>query len=764
MKRSLRARFTHLTTFAIVLVIALSAVFVYANSGFSALTPELQIVEAADYYASLDTSSNGFTFRSKLAQLITSTHTKYTSYDGLREVFKTSDADPNISGNVIWFYSGTSISYSGFGSGGGATNREHVWPKDGGKAFSETTGPGSDAHHLRPTEANLNSTRGNRQFGEVAQTASNIVKQNGSTSYDNLCYTSGNVFYPGEGYRGATARILMYVQTRWGNENSLKFVLGEGSCKTIGDIETLLKWHYLEPPTDEEIRRNEVVYGIQGNRNPFIDHPEYATKIYCYDGESYNATLQAVAEQYDHYTDGGADIESISLSPANATLNVGDDITLTPTIAPSNASRDVTWTSSNPSVATVDATGKVTALANGTATITAASTKDSTIKSTATITVKSIVSFEVTGTPTKTAYYTGDEFNPEGLTVNVTYSDGSKGDIDNSQCKWLDGVTRETKLSAGTTSIICKIGSLEQIVNGITVKQFSGGEFTITKSSFAGSGAYAWCNWSSGGVSGQGFIYPGASGVIQMNSDKTSRFIFNTTAVEGGIRAIKITMDRNSKNWQIRTSSTPFTQASGKATGGTAHETKQATVSGTTWELNTTDSYFAINYEDTGAAYISSITVYYGGVSESECTHTYGEWTVTKQPTYDENGIETRTCSTCGHSETRSIDKLVHNPADDFKQAVADIENAQTTEELQSAIERAEVLYSALSESEKNDVSVLSAYATLTAKKSLLEPTPALQEGLSDGAIAAIAVACVAVFAGVCIVAAIYSKKRRMKG
>lgn len=848
MKRSLRARFTHLTTFAIVLVIALSAVFVYAHSDFFATTPELQIVEAADYYASLDTSSNGFTFRSKLAQLITETHTKYTSYDGLREVFKTSDADPNTSGNVIWFYSGTSIKYTGFGSGGGATNREHVWPKDGGNAFSEKTGPGSDAHHLRPTEAILNSTRNDKQFGEVAQTASNIVKQNGSTSYDNLCYTAGNVFYPGEGYRGATARILMYVQTRWGNDYSLKFVLGEGSCKTIGDIKTLLKWHYLEPPTEEEIRRNEVVYGIQGNRNPFIDHPEYATKIYCYDGESYNATLQAVAQQYDHYTDGGADIESISLSPANATLNVGDNITLTPTIAPSNASRDVTWTSSNPSVATVDATGKVTAIANGTATITAASTKDSTIKSTATITVKSMVSFEVTGTPTKTAYYSGDEFNPEGLTVNVTYSDGSKGKIDNAQCQWLDGVTRETKLSAGTTSIICKLGSIEQIVNGITVKQFSGGEFTITRSSFSGSGAYAWCNWSSGGVSGQGFIYPGASGKIQMNNNSkaTSHFIFNTTAVEGGIRAIKITMESGSKNWQIRTSSTPFAKASGKATGGTAHETQQATESGTTWELNTTDSYFAINYEDTGVAYISSITVYYGGVSESECkhtfgewtitkeatydedgekthtcttcgktetetipklvcthtygewtvtkeatydedgekthtcttcgktetetipklvcTHNYGEWTVTKEATYEEDGEKTHTCSTCGHSETRSIDKLVHNPADDFKQAVADIENAQTTEELQSAIERAEVLYSALSESEKNDVSVLSAYATLTAKKSLLEPTSASQEGLSDGAIAAIAVACVAVFAGVCIVATIYSKKRRMKG
>ncbi|MGN0743881.1 MAG: hypothetical protein ACI4MZ_01210, partial [Christensenellales bacterium] len=143
--------------------------------------------------------------------------------------------------------------------------------------------------------------------------------------------------------------------------------------------------------------------------------------------------------------------------------------------------------------------------------------------------------------------------------------------------------------------------------------------------------------------------------------------------------------------------------------------------------------------------------------------HTFGEWTVTKEPTYDEDGIETRTCSICGHSETRSIDKLVHNPADDFKQAVADIDNTTTPEEWQAAIERAERLYDALSESDKNEVSVLSAYARLTAMKSTLDPTPASQEGLSDGVIVVIAVACVAVFAGVCIVAAIYSKKRKIR-
>lgn len=55
-------------------------------------------------------------------------------------------------------------------------------------------------------------------------------------------------------------------------------------------------------PTEEEIRRNEAVFGLQGNRNPFIDHPEYAAQIYCYDGESYNNALQQVLAESDDPT------------------------------------------------------------------------------------------------------------------------------------------------------------------------------------------------------------------------------------------------------------------------------------------------------------------------------------------------------------------------------------------------------------------------------------------------------------------------------
>lgn len=265
-----------------------------------------------NYYSKLDDNKNGNDFRSELAALITNTHTYETTYDDLREVFKVSDADPDKPGNIIWFYSGTSVSYSGFGSANGTTNREHVWPKEGGKAFPAKSKAGSDAHHLRPAEFQLNTIRNNLSFGVVEQTKANIVKQDGSTSYDNLCYTENGLFYPGEGYRGATARILMYVQTRWGNEYDLKFVDEAGNCKTIGKISDLLKWHLEEPVTEAEIARNEAVYKIQGNRNPFIDHPEYATKIYCYDGEEYNTTLQSIAKE--GVIDSNINLVSISLS------------------------------------------------------------------------------------------------------------------------------------------------------------------------------------------------------------------------------------------------------------------------------------------------------------------------------------------------------------------------------------------------------------------------------------------------------------------
>ena len=612
---------------------------------------ETVVAEAASafggYYDRLNTNLSGSSFRAELADLITDTHKTQTSYSGLSSIFPDSDADPKKSGNILWFYTGTSVSFNGSFSSG--TNREHVWPKNAGKAFPESSGPGADAHHLRPTNANLNSTRSNNSFDEVPKTNGNIVSEAGSTSYANLCYQANSLFYPGEGYRGATARILMYMETRWGNQYSLTFVDSAGSNKTIGKISTLLKWHLEEPPTQEEIVRNEVVYKIQGNRNPFIDHPEYAAQIYCYDGKSYNTALQNVVKNYGDYE--MSDPTSVQLSKTSATLSVGESLTVTATVLPNDANQAVTWTSSNSSVATVN-NGTVKAVGQGTCTITAASSADSTVKATLTITVKVPTSISISGTPTKTQYLSGSKFDPTGLTVLVKYSDGTSKTVANTGCTWVDGTTGKETLSAGTTTVICKLGSLQATVSGITVEQNSLTTTTITRSSFSGSGAYAWQTFTTEeGVKGQAFMYAGEPSKIQINNSKSYHYFYNTTALEGGIKSITITTT-GEKQFEILTSATPYSSNSSKyPTTGTSHGKKNACDEGTTWEINTSDPYFTINYTGSGVCYVLSIEITYGSTSGGSGTVTPPAHEHTFSTEWSSDETNHWHVATCEHSD-----------------------------------------------------------------------------------------------------------------
>lgn len=649
---------------------------------------------ASGYYASLENeTSQGAAFRTKLAQILKDTHTRETSYADLKTVYKTTDKDPNKSGNIIWFYTGTSVAFSGdFGNGYNGTNREHVWPKAGGKAFDEKSNAGSDAHHLRPCNANLNSKRGSCGYDEVPQIPSNIVEENGSTSYGNLCYLANETFYPGEGYRGATARILMYVQTRWGTEHSLKFVDGQGSVKTIGSISTLMKWHLEEPPTEEEYRRNEEVYKIQGNRNPFIDHPEYASRIYCYDGESYNSALQTVVNTYGDYE--GTDVESISFGETETTVAVGESTALTVSVTPSSAAANVLWTSSDDSVATV-ANGTVKGLKQGTVTITATAANDSNIKASITVKVIGVSSVTVTGTPTKTSYVAGEKFNPQGLTVTVTYSDGSTKTPSVTTLKWLDQTTKTETLTAGTTSVILSFGGIEKTVSGITVKAATTKTVSFDRSSVSGSGAYDWNNWTAGEITGKVYSYPGDKNNIQMNNNKSRQcYLFNDKALIGGIW--KISVKVTSGTWELRTSKTPFdTSANPYPTTGTSHGAKTVSSNEVTWTVDTADEYFALCYKGSGVVYIETVEMTYGSIQEEECSHTFGEWQTVTEATEDAEGLEKRVCSKCNEEETRSIPKLA--AGDNFQKAVDAIADATTTEEKQAAIDNAMQEYDKLS-------------------------------------------------------------------
>ena len=658
---------TRICLFAISLVL-----FSASFAGWIGITPQIEASAATtgegNYYANLNESLTGDDFRAQLATLITSTHKTQTTYDGLREVFKQSDADPNKPGNILLFYTGKSVPFSGSFNDG--INREHVWPKNNGSAFPASSEAGSDAHHLRPCDSSLNSTRSNNSFGEVPQTNANVAGKNG-VYFDstNLCYqastSDGTLFYPGEGYRGATARILMYLQVRWGDKYSLSFVDRAGNNKTIGKISDLMKWHLQEPPTEEEIYRNNVVAGIQGNRNPFIDHPEYAEKIYCYDGESYNNVLKQVVAQYGN---NNAQVESITINPSTISVVAGQSVSLGISLSPSNAKNDLVWTTSNSAVATV-ASGVVKGVANGTATITAYSQSNPSVKATATVTVKSVKSIAVSGTPTQTSYYAGENFNPAGLKVVATYSDGTTATIANDSCSWLDATTRQTALSKGSTSVLCVLGNLEQTVHGITVSSVQMKSFDITRSSFSGSGAYAWQTWTSDGISGKAFMYGGNTSAIQMNSSKSYYYIYNTTELPGSLLTITITSQSEGKNVEILTSNTPFTPGSSKiATGGTSHGIKTVGAQPTTWTINTTDKYFAINYKSTGVWYIESISVSYGEAEQQEHVHNYGSWQAEVPATCQQTGTVghyyCQGCNTYFNANKQEITNLTIAKAD----------------------------------------------------------------------------------------------------
>ena len=658
---------------AVVLAVSVVLPSITSNSNVAIADSSTTAYYSGNYYNSIDTSLRGDDFRDKLANLITTTHTTYTVYNGgsslaLNNVFDKTDKNPNGSGMVL-FYTGTVV--SSFSSSG--ANREHVWPKNGGKAFSAESECGSDAHHLRPCDQTLNSSRGSLSYGEVTDS---VVKQGGSTSYGKLCYRSGSFFYPGEGYRGATARILMYVQTRWGNKFNLQFVDGAGHSKTIGDFKTLMKWHLEELPTQEEINRNQAVYEIQGNRNPFIDHPEYAAYIYSEAGSYYanNGTTMAnevnalLANNNPYGGQTNVEPTKLTLDEYSCTLEVGQSRALTLGVVPANGNKSVTWESKNNSVATVDQNGKITAVSTGTATIAAVSNVNANVAAYCVVTVvkpRSVVMVEVDGTPTKTVYNAGDKFDPTGLTVTVLFDSGDVEAVPLADCKWTDGNTLEETLSAGTTTVKCSYKGVtsDDIVSGITVNKVVAAQktITITRSSFDASGSYGWHGWTADGISGVGFIYAGTKDCLQMNSGKDGETFINTSQLVGGIKSVTLKLNtsktKGNKQFTLFTSTKAFSQTS---SFDGSHGVQTTSGGSVTWEINGDDTFFALQYTDSGVVYIESITITYGNAVE-ECEHVAGEWETEKAATCAAEGSRVQKCTKCGTVLKReTLPKVAH--------------------------------------------------------------------------------------------------------
>ncbi|MFC8850401.1 MULTISPECIES: endonuclease [unclassified Micromonospora] len=224
------------------------------------------------YYASA-IGKTGTALRSSLHTIIR-TQTKL-NYDQVWEALKDTDQDPANASNVLLLYSGRSQSKTSNGGGANDWNREHVWAKSHGD-FGTATGPGTDVHHLRPEDVSVNSTRSNKDFDTGGSGVSECAG----------CYSDADSFEPRSAVKGDVARMIMYMAIRYEGDDGwpnleINNSVSNGTSPYHGKLSVLLSWNLADPPDAFEKRRNQVIYDRwQGNRNPFVDHPEWATAIW----------------------------------------------------------------------------------------------------------------------------------------------------------------------------------------------------------------------------------------------------------------------------------------------------------------------------------------------------------------------------------------------------------------------------------------------------------------------------------------------------
>ena len=269
------------------------------------------------YYSRVNTSSAS-QLRCSLNQTIRG-HTvyPYSSSTGTSvwSILEIADENPNNTANILDVYknrSYTKIS-SRAGTGTGVTyNREHTWPNSLG--FGSTTGnlglphgPYTDTHMLYASDTTYNSDRGNKPYGNctLASGCGERVTEvnNGSGGGSGVYPGNSNWVKTPDGNtgtfqvwgkrKGDIARAVLYMAIRYEggthpvtgqNEPDLemtddrsKIIITSASPAYMGLLTDLLQWHQADPPDAAERARNEVIFSFQGNRNPFIDHPEWAT-------------------------------------------------------------------------------------------------------------------------------------------------------------------------------------------------------------------------------------------------------------------------------------------------------------------------------------------------------------------------------------------------------------------------------------------------------------------------------------------------------
>ncbi|MDA9093011.1 endonuclease [Polaribacter sp.] len=251
------------------------------------LSASLSGFSQESYYNDVDLTLTGLALKNALNEKIVNTHTNFLQYTpDVWIASKITDANPENPDEVILIYGWEDGSDNDStndrtrdntlqdnGSNGNFVwNREHVYPQSlGTPAITTSTIPGQDAHSLRPVDKPTNSSRGNKRFAEGS---GNSGESNGG-------------WYPGDEWKGDVARMMMYMYIRY-DDICLPTNVGIGDSSLTEDdmIDLFLKWNVEDPVSDFERNRNTYHENTtdnsaaQGNRNPLIDNPYLATRIW----------------------------------------------------------------------------------------------------------------------------------------------------------------------------------------------------------------------------------------------------------------------------------------------------------------------------------------------------------------------------------------------------------------------------------------------------------------------------------------------------
>lgn len=506
-----------------------------------------------DYYSTA--TGSGATLKTSLFNIIND----YTiiDYDQLHVAYASTDITPD---GYIWdIYSDNpcgadtynftlSVDQCGNYSGeGDCYNREHTFPNSwfGGGAGA---GAYSDLHQVLPTDGYVNGIRSNYVYGEVSSasyTSDNGCKR-GPNTYSPL-YT-GVVFEPIDEYKGDLARIYFYMITRYETQlPSWESLTAYGDVVMDGNtypgfeswyLQMLMDWHTQDPVSQKEKNRNDAAYLIQGNRNPFVDNPDYVSMIWTASPTlSVNpAAINSLAYVYEN---GPSNAQTFSLS-GNYLSGFPSSITVT---APTNfeVSADGTNFSGSCNIAYSAASLNAT-----------------------TVYVRLVAALEP-GSYTGTISITGGgDSDGESITLNGLVSTVSVSDCLNED---FSGITAGTHAVPGSTDISASINSYTVTTGWSGNKIFeAGGEIKIGSSSASGyiitpavdlsqGGSISFDYSKYGGDVAVVQVFHAADGVTfeQVGADITPETAFLTHSVEitGGTVISKIKIGTNTKRAYI---------------------------------------------------------------------------------------------------------------------------------------------------------------------------------------------------------------------